>query len=881
MEQIELNGKWSFAPEGENSSFTVNVPGTWKDDPALEGYDAGKYSRIFSVDEKQMKKRAILRFGGVYRSADVWVNGHKIDSHKGFQSPFSLDITNALKLGDNLLEVYVDGRIYDGECFGFMSIFELIPYAFDGIYDSVSLRFCEQQSLTSLYTPINLETNEAIFLFDSSNASQNAINGQIHLVICKDGDRAFDGEFSVEIPGGEGEIRLSLPLDLFELWSPEQPTLYDVESTLTVGDVSDTFTCTTGFKHMETRGTDFYLNGEPYYLLGYGDDWIFPNGLPFGKDVEYFEANIGRAKEYGFNNVRHHSHFPFEKYMDAADRMGLLIQPELALANVPRERITEENSAIFLSEWRALIRAYRHHPCIAVWCGGNEMVWGFPFSKDLYSEAKRLDPYRPVASTDGLFKACNVDDTFDFASIVPTESTEFLPFGKFKNMFTRDRCGKPQIIHEMGNYTTVYDIDLLPRLEPKRSKRTIVVEKIIKDKNCRPLYDKARKNALAIQKFCHKLNIEKARLSPEFCGYHFWTLVDYYETTQGLLNIFYEDKAFCADEFKKINRQSVLLWDTDQYVFRSGEKAEISIKLSKFGSDLPLSGKLTLTLFDDQKEYVREETEKVFSGHGIMEAMRCSLQLPEVSDERIYTLRTKFESKDDIIENSWEVFCVPQVKIGTQKEIYIHDLSCPLIEGDGATVRQFNIPQPIGEGQLILTEHPGTSMLEAVMNQGASMLLLAEEDTFKETAKNNTFKTPWWDQGEIWYLSNTKNSQISCVVEDCPATKMIPYDGAWKIDLFGAVDYAHAVNLDALGFDVEALIYGIDTKFDRLGYLFQFAFGKGKVLVCTLRHKREDLKDPAVDYVMKRLINYAMSDEFKPEKQVKANELLSALKNGF
>lgn len=878
MEQIELNGKWSFTPEGENSSITVNVPGTWKDVPALEGYDAGKYSRVFSVNEKQMKKRAFIRFGGVYRSADVWVNGEKIDSHKGFQAPFSLDITNALQLGDNLLEVYVDGRRYDGDYFGFSSTFEMIPYDFDGIYDSITLRFCEQQSLTGLYTPIDLETNEAFFLFDSSNALKNSTNGKLHLVICRDGNLAFEGDFSVEIPGGEGEIRLSLPLDLFELWSPEQPMLYDVEATLTVGDVSDTHIFITGFKHMETRGTDFYLNGDPYYLLGYGDDWIFPNGLPFGKDVDYFEAIIGRAKEYGFNNARNHSYFPFEKYMDAADRMGLLIQPELALANLPREYINEENSAIFLSEWRALIRAYRHHPCIAVWCGGNEMEWGFPFSKDLYNEAKRLDPYRPVESTDGLFMACDVDDTFDFASIVPADYTDYLPYGELKDMFTRDRCGKPQIVHEMGNYTTVFDIDLLPRLEPKRAKRTIEIKNIIEKKNCRALYNKASKNALELQKFCHKLNIEKARLSPEFCGYHFWTIVDFYETTQGLLNIFYEDKAFCADEFKKINRQSVLLWDTDQYVFRSGEKIDISIKLSKFGNDLPLSGKLTLTLFDAQKEYVRQKAEKTFSGHGIMEAMRCNLQLPEVSDERIYTLNARLENKDDVIENSWEVFCVPQVKIGTQKEIYIHYLSRPLIDGDGVPVRHFTIPQPIGEGQLILTEHLYGSMLEAVLNQGASMLLLAGEDTFKETVKGNSFKTPWWDPGEIWYLNHTNNIQISAVVEDCPATKMIPYDGAWKIDLFGAVEQTHTVNLDALGFDVEALIYGVDTKFDRLGYLFQFAFGKGKVLVCTLRHKRDDLKDPAVDYVMKRLINYAMSEEFKPEKQVKANELLSALK---
>ena len=59
-----------------------------------------------------------------------------------------------------------------------------------------------------------------------------------------------------------------------------------------------------------------------------------------------------------------------------------------------------------------------------------------------------------------------------------------------------------------------------------------------------------------------------------------------------------------------------------------------------------------------------------------------------------------------------------------------------------------------------------------------AMLLLAGDDTFRETVLHNSFKTPWWDPGEIWYLNHTNNSQISCVIEPHPATAMLPYTGA-------------------------------------------------------------------------------------------------------
>ena len=164
------------------------------------------------------------------------------------------------------------------------------------------------------------------------------------------------------------------------------------------------------------------------------------------------------------------------------------------------------------------------------------------------------------------------------------------------------------------------------------------------------------------------------------------------------------------------------------------------------------------------------------------------------------------------------------------------------------------------------------------MERGANLLLFAGADTFRETVMRNSFKSPWWETGEIWYLNHTNNSQACGIVADHPATYPLPYRGAWELDLFPAVEGAPAVNLDALGLDAEAPLFGLGKDLSRRAYLFEFRLGRGCVLVCTLNHSRRDMEDPAVKYFIRHLINYAMSPEFSPKKSLTAAEFKAYLK---
>ena len=251
--------------------------------------------------------------------------------------------------------------------------------------------------------------------------------------------------------------------------------------------------------------------------------------------------------------------------------------------------------------------------------------------------------------------------------------------------------------------------------------------------------------------------------------------------------------------------------------------------------------------------------------------------MPKPDSAREYQLTARFESGTVTISNQWSLFVYPQVAIRQDREIYINYLSRQLFAGEQIPVRHFTIPQPIGEQQLLVTEYVYNGMLDAV-ERGANMLLLAKPDTFRHTLPRNSFKSPWWSNGQIWYLNYTNKDQLCGILEKHTATDMLPYDGCWKLDLFSAVEQAHAIDLDELGLSADAALYGVGSDLHRRGYVFEFRVGKGKILVSTLNHSRMDMQDPAVSYLIKSLINYAMSDKLQPKAVVTKEQLQAALR---
>ena len=129
---------------------------------------------------------------------------------------------------------------------------------------------------------------------------------------------------------GNADVVCEVPLTEFRLWTPETPNLYLADVTLVSGEAPlHGWTERFGIKKLEVRGEQFYLNGNPYLLRGFGDDYVYPMTLISPPDTEEHRKHLALAHTAGFNYVRHHTHCEIPEFFEAADETGILIQPEL------------------------------------------------------------------------------------------------------------------------------------------------------------------------------------------------------------------------------------------------------------------------------------------------------------------------------------------------------------------------------------------------------------------------------------------------------------------------------------------------------------------------------------------------------------------------
>ena len=147
-----------------------------------------------------------------------------------------------------------------------------------------------------------------------------------------------------------------------KLWSPNSPHLYTARINLLAdGATLDQRLVRFGMREFKVAGGKFLLNGKPIFLRGYGDDCIFPNTICPPADKDELRARLALAREYGFNFVRHHSWTPPEAYLDAADELGMMLQPEFPFAYAWDLPTSPEARRAALEQWQS-----RHPASIAI-----------------------------------------------------------------------------------------------------------------------------------------------------------------------------------------------------------------------------------------------------------------------------------------------------------------------------------------------------------------------------------------------------------------------------------------------------------------------------------------------------------------------------------
>lgn len=422
-----LNGKWDFVFDNEERFETPNEVEHWTHVIEVPYAPETKGSGINDTSfhprcwyQKRFKifptnKRIILHFGAVDYQAKVWINGQYLGEHEGGHTPFSFDISKNLnESGEQTIVLRADDDPQDLTKPRGKQDWQKDPHSIwyprtSGIWQTVWLEEVEATYIERLRCSPLLERWEiGCEVFIAGNCSDNL---KVRVKLTKGEQILADDTYNVINKEVHRRIALSDPgIDDFRnelLWSPEKPTLINLELELWCDDVRiDHVYSYTALRSVSYNRDRFLLNGRPYYLRLVLDQGYWPETFMTPPSEDAIKKDIMLVKSSGFNGVRKHQKIEDPNFFYWADVLGIVVWAEMPSAY----RFTHESVERISKEWIDVMDRDMNHPSIIVWVPFNES-WGVPdlaskldhqnCVKALYYLTKTLDPTRPCIGNDG------------------------------------------------------------------------------------------------------------------------------------------------------------------------------------------------------------------------------------------------------------------------------------------------------------------------------------------------------------------------------------------------------------------------------------------------------------------------------------------------
>lgn len=398
---IDLPHDWSIEDvPGTGSPFNRDAIGQVNAGFTTGG--TGWYRKALVLTEAQKNKRVVVQFDGVYMNAEVWINGSSVGSHPYGYTSFWYDITDKVKFGSrNVLAVKVrnegeNSRWYSGS----------------GIYRHVWLKIFEPVHVAQWGTSVNTEDVSAA----SANVRiQTRIENQTGSpaavvlttrIVSSGGDEV--GRISSEqrvAANSTSTFAQQVLVTKPALWSTESPALYTALTEVrSSGRLLDEVATTFGIRSVTFDGVKgFQLNGKPMKLKG---GCVHHDNGPLGSRSydRAEERRIELLKASGFNAIRCAHNPPAPAFLDAADRLGMLIIDEAF--DMWRDPKNPNDYSVFFDQWwqrdiESMISRDRNHPSVIAWSIGNEIPGMdtprvVETAKTLAAFVRKADPTRPV-----------------------------------------------------------------------------------------------------------------------------------------------------------------------------------------------------------------------------------------------------------------------------------------------------------------------------------------------------------------------------------------------------------------------------------------------------------------------------------------------------
>ena len=892
---VSLRGEWEFTPFagnlGRNGIWKpfykekvwpgvrpIHVPACWEaqgvGDPGMgDSWDqkgdhnakpirhkhmgSGWYRKTVKIPAAWKGKRVWLKIGGVKSMGWFWVNDQQVALVDNYCGTYKYDVTDLVTPGE-------DAKVVVQAC-------NTVP--------SRKGLFSAMHRWGGLYRDMEFEATPQTFiddawvrgLFDGRKAEVKVKvegEGRRENVVLRATVEGEKTELKISSPSpspssssspspSPSYFTLEVPLPSFRPWSPEHPNLYTARVDLVEnGQVVHTRRERFGVRKFEVRGKEFYLNGKPFYVRGFGDDHVYPLTGLTPPDRDLHRAHLAKARAAGFNFVRLHTHTELPEYYEAADELGIMIQPELPYySDMPTEGFEFDPQR----DVTELYRNFRRHPSFAVYSMGNEGSFGKVLDARLHAYVKAMDPDRLKINQDCHADWINPPDAADYLGgpIKPWPRGTVDPERPFVTHEYLNLCIKCDSRDE-ALYTGVW----LP--PATRKGRADWLAKFGLDHTWG---DRLQDAQNALQRHYQKEGVEAARLDPYCDGHIFWTIVDVVVeqgstyTAQGLFNPFWEPKrgGFSPAEFAQFNSPSCLLLDVPdtKRVFTSGDTLDADFLFAHFG-DAPLKGAtLEWRLGLGGSQLVA--TEKTADAINCVPPVGGRITVDDIPlgpARKVATAKITFPAVTKPVKatltatlggasNSWDFWIFPKRAKRDGSTIAV----APQFRSELAKRYDGLLPAEEAARAKVVVAAYGSPLAAEALARGQRVITLTGMN-----GKPNVSLGWWW-----------MRQQVGTAVAKHPALAALPHEG-FMSPLFFRLVLTSGKTLPYAGLAQDDMLMVGEGGAMCYLYLAQANVGPGKALMAFGLKLLADTPEAAA--LLDGLVDYAASDRFAPKSSV-------------
>lgn len=820
---------------------TLPISG-WARDTTLPNI-SGCFLYRRTVTLPSVSEDAVLSFEGVRNQVHVWINGRFVALRQGFSTPFELAVSKGiLHEGDNEIVLAVSNGPTLGFCDYVTGLTTRGLFAgTGGVNGHLALRFLKND-VSDVYVTTARDLQTMTIHVGGTTACDYEI---------------VDGSRTMSKGRLKGEATLSTAGLAF--WSPEHPKRYRLRLRSATGETFEQFF---GIRRLTAEGERFFLNGKPYYLRGVTEHGYFPTTVHLPRDLAYYRMITVRRKELGFNFVRFHTFVPPVEYLEALDELGMV-------AHIESPNFVPE------TEYAAIVAFARRHPSVVIYSTGNET------RIDRIAETYLEDVAGMVhRMTDALFTPMSAMRGVEYALVPGKDKIVSEPFehnaerlarlAKFSDCWTSfqlsatsydslngassetlDRWGdayadKPRTSHEIcidGSYPDLGLEDLYPKDSPVL--KAGVFAEIRRQLECRGLVDRADiyfRNSCEWMRRIRKFTFEKLRRCRRTAGFDFlgdinthWHTFGYFV---GMMDEFYRLKpGETVENVLRYNSAAVLLSDLgSDFVVPAGMPKTVAFEVSNYAgeaNDATLKCELVRT--DGSPIWSAERCVGDVDNGRVAKLGSFSVAVPDVGKPAKYLLRATLSGREVRTSNEWELYAFPAV-------------------GDS--------PNALPSDVRIVKDISKDELLDS-MARGERVLLIGA-GPFKSL--ESTYRIG---------MAGRCSGNLATIVRRHPSLGDFPHEGWCGWQFRRMMEGGRAVQLEAgVPFCPIIEVASSEKQIIRQAFLFEYAVGKGRLLVCSLRLGSND---PASAWLRKRLVEYASSEAFRPQQSLTAGQLAAVL----